>query len=91
MSGEIINAPPSANIEKWLKKYGEQFDLYRKNFEIAAKNLKIPSPMFNIINGGKYAGTKLAIQEFMIMPRWKTFAEKLQMACEIYHTRQDTD
>lgn len=47
--------------------------------------LRIPQPMFNILNGGKHAGNKLAVQEFMIMPKGKTFSETLQMASEIYH------
>jgi enolase len=46
----------------------------------------IPKAMFNVINGGKHAGGKLAIQEFMIMPEGPTFAERLRMASEIYHT-----
>ncbi len=45
----------------------------------------LPQPMFNILNGGKHAGGKLAIQEFMIMPYGNSFAETLQMASEIYH------
>lgn len=49
------------------------------------KSPKLPQPMFNILNGGKHAGTKLAIQEFMIIPKGKTFSETLQMASEIYH------
>lgn len=47
---------------------------------------RLPQPMFNILNGGKHAGGKLSIQEFMILPKGKTFAETLRMACEIYHT-----
>lgn len=31
-------------------------------------NFKLPIPMVNILNGGKHAGGKLKIQEFMIMP-----------------------
>jgi enolase len=45
----------------------------------------LPRAMFNIINGGKHAGGKLAVQEFMIMPDADTFAERLRMASEIYH------
>jgi enolase len=45
----------------------------------------LPAPMFNVINGGKHAGSGLAIQEFMIVPRVaRTFAEALRMGCEIY-------
>lgn len=45
----------------------------------------LPRAMFNIINGGKHAGGKLAVQEFMIIPEADTFAERLRMASEIYH------
>ena len=46
----------------------------------------VPHAMFNIINGGQHAGSSLAIQEFMIIPEAETFAERLMMGCEIYHT-----
>ncbi len=84
--GEIINAPPFANIEKKVNEYWAAFGKFKESFDMRLKNLKIPQPMFNILNGGKHAGTKLAIQEFMIIPKGKTFQETLQIACEIYHT-----
>ena len=58
----------------------------RKRYYEFLGGKKLPQPMFNILNGGKHAGGKLSIQEFMIMPKGKTFAEMLQMASEIYHT-----
>lgn len=40
-----------------------------------------------MINGGKHAGNKLAMQEFMILPTGaKSFREAIQMGCEVYHT-----
>jgi enolase len=45
----------------------------------------LPKAMFNILNGGKHAGGKLSIQEFMIIPEAKTFSERLRVASEIYH------
>jgi enolase len=45
----------------------------------------LPRAMFNIINGGKHAGGKLAVQEFMIIPEADSFADRLRMASEIYH------
>ena len=46
----------------------------------------IPTPMMNIMNGGKHADSTLSIQEFMIMPIGaKTFKQCLRMSCEIYH------
>lgn len=47
---------------------------------------KIPAPMMNVLNGGKHAGSGLAIQEFMIFPLYfNSFASALQAGCETYH------
>ncbi|OHS96991.1 enolase family protein [Tritrichomonas foetus] len=47
---------------------------------------KLPTPFFNILNGGKHAGGNLKLQEFMIAPRDDApFPEKLRMATEVYH------
>lgn len=49
--------------------------------------LLLPVPLMNIINGGKHAGNKLNIQEFMIIPHGgETFKETLRMGVEVYHT-----
>ena len=54
---------------------------------IGGTNAKtLPTPMMNIMNGGKHADSTLSVQEFMIMPVGaKTFTECLRMCCEIYH------
>ncbi|KAG5881798.1 hypothetical protein JTB14_037094 [Gonioctena quinquepunctata] len=51
--------------------------LYRHIADLAGnKNIIIPVPAFNVINGGSHAGNKLAMQEFMILPTGATsFAE----------------
>lgn len=49
------------------------------------KEMRLPRPFFNVINGGKHAGNKLAIQEFMIAPRMNSFKENLRVGAEIYH------
>lgn len=47
----------------------------------------LPVPSFNVINGGKHAGNKLAMQEFMILPTGaRTFKEAMQIGCEVYHS-----
>lgn len=49
------------------------------------KGKRIPTPMFNVINGGKHAGGNLAVQEFMLVPIGvKGFSEKLRAGVEIY-------
>lgn len=46
----------------------------------------LPTPMMNIINGGKHADNNVDIQEFMIMPVGApTFTEALRMGTEVFH------
>lgn len=54
---------------------------------IGGTNAKIlPTPMMNILNGGKHADSTLSVQEFMIMPVGaKNFNECIRMGAEIYH------
>lgn len=54
---------------------------------IGGTNAKIlPTPMMNILNGGKHADSPLSVQEFMIMPVGaKNFNECIRMGTEIYH------
>ena len=59
----------------------------RNVFQLPEKDYLLPTPMLNIINGGKHADSGLDIQEFMIVPTAQnTFAEALRAACETYHT-----
>lgn len=61
--------------------------LYKHIQEISStKELVMPVPAFNVINGGSHAGNSLAMQEFMILPVGATsFAEALCMGSEVYH------
>lgn len=50
------------------------------------KKVTLPVPAFNIINGGKHAGNKIDVQEYMVMPVGaKNFSEALQIGSEVYH------
>ncbi len=47
---------------------------------------KLPSPMMNILNGGKHAENSTDLQEFMIMPLGApSFAEALRYGAEVFH------
>lgn len=49
--------------------------------------IMLPVPCFNIINGGKHSGNKLAMQEFMIMPTGAdSFSQAKQFGVEVYQT-----
>lgn len=46
----------------------------------------LPTPMMNILNGGRHADNNVDIQEFMIMPvKATSFSEALRMGTETYH------
>ena len=50
------------------------------------KNYKMPTPMFNVINGGAHANNKLSFQEFMIIPvNINSFSEGLRKSAEVFH------
>ncbi|MFZ2522293.1 MAG: phosphopyruvate hydratase [Minisyncoccia bacterium] len=50
------------------------------------KEVCLPVPMMNILNGGKHAENSTDLQEFMIMPLGaKSFSEALQWGVEVFH------
>jgi len=50
------------------------------------RGITLPTPMMNILNGGKHADNNLSIQEFMILPSvTRTFKESLRAGVEIFH------
>merc|ERR1712126_31205 len=61
--------------------------LYRHIADLAGvKDVLMPVPCLNVINGGSHAGNKLAMQEFMVLPTGATcFSEAMRMGSELYH------
>jgi len=61
--------------------------LYKYIAELAGNNnIVLPTPAFNVINGGSHAGNKLAMQEFMILPTGaESFKESMRIGSEVYH------
>lgn len=50
------------------------------------KNITLPLPFSNVINGGVHAANDLEMQEFMIVPvKAKSFSEGTRMVAETYH------
>ena len=50
------------------------------------KDLFLPVPLVNVINGGAHANNSLDIQEFMIVPHGaSSFSEAIRMSAEIFH------
>jgi enolase len=44
-----------------------------------------PRLFMNVVNGGLHAGNDLHFQEYLIIPRARTFAESIEIGTKIYH------
>jgi len=62
--------------------------LYERIASLAGnKNLVLPTPAMNVINGGEHAGNSLDIQEYMILPVGApSFGEAARFCAEVYQT-----
>ena len=49
------------------------------------KKFVMPYATMNIVNGGRHADSGLSIQEFMIVPKAKTMAERVRWGAEVFH------
>jgi enolase len=57
----------------------------RQIYKIQYSSFKLPIPMMNVLNGGKHAGWATDIQEFMIVPKAKSMAKRVQQGSEVFH------
>ena len=67
----------------------QQKPLYKYFAAIAktGKPMTLPTPMMNILNGGKHAEKSTDLQEFMIMPVGaKSWSDALRMGAEVFHS-----
>lgn len=80
LSVSLATSKAAANSKK-IPLYRYLADLYgNKN------KLEIPTPLFNILNGGKHASNDLSFQEFMVIPAKKfSFDKQYEIGVEIYH------
>lgn len=64
----------------------ELYAYLNKAFGYQSSDMRLPTPSFNIFNGGKHADTNLDFQEFMILPLIDIpLREKVRMGAEIFH------
>lgn len=64
----------------------ELYAYLASNYNFSVDNYRLPTPSFNIFNGGKHADTNVDFQEFMILPLVQnTVAEKIRLGSEIFH------
>jgi len=61
-----------------------------KKYNLSNPNKKIPSPTFNIINGGAHGAGNLDFQEFHIIPSIRfSYHQALEIGDEIYHNLEE--
>ena len=63
------------------------YDRFLKTKDGASfRGITLPTPMMNILNGGKHADNNLSIQEFMIVPSLgRSYKESLRAGVEVFH------
>ncbi|MBU1178255.1 phosphopyruvate hydratase [Patescibacteria group bacterium] len=65
----------------------QEVELYQYLADVyGTKELVMPRPMMNILNGGEHADNKVDVQEFMIIPEVDGMAERIRVGCQIFHT-----
>jgi enolase len=65
-----------------LSEKEELFVYLGKTFSFSAP--KIPTPLFNVFNGGRHADTNLDFQEFLIIPKKASAAEMIRLGAEVF-------
>lgn len=64
----------------------ELYWVFNEMMGLKASDLRMPTPLMNILNGGAHANNGLEIQEFMIVPHgFERFSESLRAGTEIFH------
>ena len=64
----------------------EFYEYLRKLYDPENKKYLLPTPVVNVINGGRHGGTNINIQEFWVVPiAAPEFSEKIRQAAEIFH------
>jgi enolase len=75
-AGAIAN---KTNLYSWVQALAQKVGI--------KVNLKVPTPVFNMINGGLHGAGNLDFQEFFVIPATsKGFSEGLRLAAEVYLT-----
>ncbi len=62
----------------------QHLPLYR--YWMDGAELVLPTPQFNVINGGMHSDSAIPVQEFLIIPGGaSSFADAMRMGSEVYH------
>ena len=65
------------------------YEYFRQKYQLIT-SYRMPTPIFNLINGGAHGAGNLDFQEFQVVPASnKTYSQALQMGAEIFMTLED--
>lgn len=62
------------------------FKYLRQTYRLKEKGWRMPVATMNIINGGRHADNNLSVQEFMIVPLHRRFAERVRIGSQVFHS-----
>ena len=86
LGANAILAVSLANAKANAKALGQPFYQYVAELAGTAKEMSIPMPMMNVMNGGEHASWATDFQEYMIIPVGAgNIAEAVRMGAEIFH------
>ncbi len=85
-AAESLHEPYYAYIQQLYQRVAQKLNKTAPPQTVA--DLRMPTPMFNVLNGGAHTTWQSTdVQEFMLVPLKKDhFAEQLRWCSEIYHT-----
>lgn len=87
LGANAILAVSLATAKAVAKAEGQYFYEYVAKLAGTEKEMSLPMPMMNVINGGEHAGWATDIQEYMIVPKSaENFSEAMRMGAEVFHS-----
>lgn len=90
LGANAILAVSLANAKANAKAAGLPFYQYVAELAGTSRDMSLPMPMMNVMNGGEHASWATDFQEYMIIPRGASnIAEAIRYGAEIFHALKD--
>lgn len=87
LGANAILSASQAVTKAAAKSSGLTLSAYIRQFVTSDQPIRIPMPIFNMVEGGKHAGSVLDFQEFLVIPASsKNFSEAFTIGATIYRT-----
>ncbi|MBR0403368.1 phosphopyruvate hydratase [Candidatus Saccharibacteria bacterium] len=90
LGANAILAVSMATAKAMAKTRGIHFYEYIARLAGTSREMSLPMPMMNVMNGGAHANWSTDFQEYMIVPvSARNVAEAIQMGAEVFHALSD--